>query len=309
MDWTIQSCSKNKPQQQISCYVCPYTNPISTSRLSPEPADAADASDHEGAAEAIAAGLVAGHTGGKPGFWLHTGGTGILTYTDADSGKLGELSDKEYNDWSGVRELTSLPDHAFHRNVDKVVLEAGTKHRDVLKTVIVCPPTIYGKGRGPVSGRGRQTYELTKLILTKQYIPIIGAGKARWNHIHVADLSRLFLLLVEAAVAGDVRDELWGEQGYMLIESGEHWWAELAEEIANQAGEIGYVDAKLEKRALEREAAIEQAGFEAESWGLNSRGKAERANKTLGWKPSAPSLLDSVRGMIEEEHERLHKKA
>jgi len=49
------------------------------------------------------------------------------------------------NDWSGVEELTTLPDSAFHRNVDKVVLEAGTKHGDVIKTNIVCPPTIYGK--------------------------------------------------------------------------------------------------------------------------------------------------------------------
>ena len=37
---------------------------------------AADASDHEGAAKAIAAGLIEGHSNKTPGFWLHTGGTG-----------------------------------------------------------------------------------------------------------------------------------------------------------------------------------------------------------------------------------------
>lgn len=41
-------------------------------------------------------------------------------------------------------ELTNLPDEAFHRNVDKLVIDAGTKHGDVIKTNIVCPPTIYG---------------------------------------------------------------------------------------------------------------------------------------------------------------------
>ena len=106
--------------------------------------DAADASDHEGAAKAIAEGIRSGHSKEKPGYWLHTGGTGILTWEDSENDRLGEWSDKEYNDWTGVEELTSLPDSAFHRNVDKVVLEAGNKYGDVIKTNIVCPPTIYG---------------------------------------------------------------------------------------------------------------------------------------------------------------------
>lgn len=107
--------------------------------------DAADSSDHEGAARAIAAGLVEGHSKEKPGFWLHTGGTGILTYEDSDDGRLGEHSDKEYNDLDGIDELTGLPDHAFHRNIDKIVLETTTKHNDSVKATIVCPPTIYGQ--------------------------------------------------------------------------------------------------------------------------------------------------------------------
>ena len=76
--------------------------------------DAADASDHEGAAKAIAEGILAGHTKENPGFWLHTGGTGILTYDDSKNDRLGENSDKVYNDWTHVEELTNLPDEAFH---------------------------------------------------------------------------------------------------------------------------------------------------------------------------------------------------
>lgn len=117
--------------------------------------DAADASDHEGAAKAIAEGIRSGHSKENPGFWLHTGGTGILTYQDSEADRLGEWSEKEYNDWSGVEELTNLPDSAFHRNVDKVVLEAGIKHADVVKTNIVCPPTIYGKPRYNLSPNRR----------------------------------------------------------------------------------------------------------------------------------------------------------
>jgi hypothetical protein len=47
---------------------------------------------------------------------------------------LGSWSDKQYNDWSGVEELTNLPDDAWHRNVDKLVLELAAKQGDIVKT-------------------------------------------------------------------------------------------------------------------------------------------------------------------------------
>lgn len=268
--------------------------------------DAADASDHEGAAKAIAAGLIKGHSKDKPGYWLHTGGTGIFTYDDSkDSFKgLGKWSEKQYNDLSSVDELTSLPDEAFHRNVDKLVIETGIKHGDVVKTVIVCPPTIYGKGRGPVSGRGRQVYELAKLILQKKYIPIIGEGKARWNSVHVADLSDVYVLLAEKAAKGDTSDELWGAKGYILTENGEHVWGDLARWVGQEATRLGYVS-DLQEGALGKDEALEQAGFEAVSWGLNSRGKAERARKFLGWNPSRPSIEEEVPNILKEEEERI----
>lgn len=138
----IQPCSSGKAPPQTSSYVGgPY--PARQRQLTAF-ADTADASDHAGAAKAIAAGLVAGHSKENPGFWLHTGGTGILTFEDSDKNEFGNHSDKVYDDWTGVEELLNLPDHAFHRNVDHLVLEAGTKHADVLKTALVCPPTIYG---------------------------------------------------------------------------------------------------------------------------------------------------------------------
>jgi len=107
--------------------------------------DTADASDHEGAARAIAKGLAAGHSPDKPGFWLHTSGTGILTFADSRKDRYGEPDDKVYNDLEGVAELTGLPDDAFHRNVDKLVLDAAKQYADRVKVAVVCPPTIYGE--------------------------------------------------------------------------------------------------------------------------------------------------------------------
>ncbi|TIA12461.1 NAD(P)-binding protein [Aureobasidium pullulans] len=268
--------------------------------------DAADASDHEGAAKAIAAGLTSGHSKEKPGYWLHTGGTGILCYKDSanDFKTLGKWTDEQHDDLEGVDAVVNLPDEAFHRNVDKIVLEAGNKNKDIVKTVIVCPPTIYGTGRGPVSGRGRQVYEMAKLILTEGFIPVVGQGKARWNNIHVADLSEVYKLLVDRVVHGDLSDDIWGARGYMFVENGEHLWTDLAKIMAEEAHDQQYIQSP-QLKSLSKDAALQQAGFEAVSWGLNSRAKAERARKYLEWQPKRPSLEETVPEIIRQEHDRL----
>ncbi|KAJ5781198.1 hypothetical protein N7457_006358 [Penicillium paradoxum] len=248
-----------------------------------------DLSDHVGASKAIIAGLVAGHSKENPG-WLHTGGTGILTWEDSDKNEYGNRSEHVYSDWDGVGELLNLPDRAFHRNVDQLVLEAGTKHADVLKTALVCPPTIYDKGRGPVSRRRRQVYELANVTLRPQKAPITGAGQAIWNHIHVHDLSDVYALLVDAASAARTDDGLWGPRAYCLTENGEHCWGELAQATAEEAVKPG---------------AKAYAGFESVSWGLNSRGRSQRARKILGWAPSRPSLVNELPEILRSEAQRL----
>jgi len=266
----------------------------------------ADASDNVNAANAIAKGLAAGHKASSPGFWLHTGGAGILCWeTMRDDNRLGEHSDREYNDWTAVHDLTHLPSDAFHKNVDDIVLSAGS---DTVKTAILCPPTIYGKGRGPSNSRSRQAYEMAKLVLSAEYVPIIGQGKARWNSVHVADLADVFVKLTEAAVEGNTGQDLWNENGYYLVENGEHVWSDLARLMGRRALELGLVENKdenLQETSLGKEKAIEQAGFEAVSWGFNSRGKAERAKKVLGWQAKKGKIEDHVDEILQDEKSRL----
>jgi len=159
-----------------------------------------------------------------------------------------------------------------------------------------------------VSGRSRQAYELAKLILTAKYVPIVGKGKARWNNVHVHDLSDVYALLVDAAIAGNHSSDIWGAKGYILAENGEHMWSEYAEEMGQQAHKLGYIDAP-KQQSLGKEAALKQAGFEAVSWGLNSRGKAERAKRALGWKPHRPSIQEEIPNILQSERQRLSAQA
>lgn len=315
-DWEysalIRSEEKAKPVQAKYPNVKPVIGGLDDSNIIKEAAakadiviHTADASDHEGAARAIAAGIAEGHSASKPGFWLHTSGTGILTFADQRSGRLGEPDDKVFNDWTAVEELTNLPDDAFHRDIDKIVLEASSPS---VRTAVICPPTIYGEGRGPVSGRSRQAYALAKMILTQGTTPIIGGGKAVWNQVHVHDLSDAYVLLAEAAAAGNLSDELWNARGYFLAENGEFVWGDYSRQMAKKAHELGFLKEVPKEQALSKDEALEFGGFEAVSWGLNSRGKAERLAKTLGWKPHRPSIEDEIPTILKSEKSLLEKK-
>ena len=207
-----------------------------------------------------------------------------------------------YDDLDNVSALTDLPDSAIHRNVDKVVLEAGTAYSDVLKTAIVCPPTIYGPGRGPGNKRSKQVYTLASATLKLGKAPQLGTGLTEWDNVHVHDLSDLLVLLVEAAVGNksDVANELWGGKGYFLAESGYHVWGVVAKQVAEAAYKAGYIP-RPEVETVSVDKAKDIAGLEALSWGLNSKGFAKRARKFLGWSPKGKSLEEEIPDIVDAE--------
>ncbi|KAK2627743.1 hypothetical protein QTJ16_002389 [Diplocarpon rosae] len=262
----------------------------------------ADASDNIGAATAIAKGLAAGHTKEKPGFWLHTSGTGILTWKDAETKTFGEAPHTEpYDDLERVSDLTNLPDSAYHREIDKIVLSAASES---VKTAIVCPPTIYGPGRGPGNKRSIQVYDLAKVTLEQGQAPQAGRGLTEWDNVHIHDLSDLFLRLAEAAVGKkpELDAHLWGPEGYFLAENGHHVWGEVAKQVAEYAFKQGYIKEKSAK-AMSPEEALKVAGPVAMSWGSNSKGFAKRARKYLGWQPTGRRLEDEIPYIVDGEAE------
>lgn len=124
--------------------------------------------------------------------------------------------------------------------------------------------------------------------------------------MHVHDLSNVFLLLAEAAIAGNHADGIWGENGYYLIENGEHVWGDISHAVAAEAAKQGYIpEAKVEH--VDFQTALKYGGYESASWGMNSRGTAKRAANLLGWKPVGPSLLEELPGIVKGEYERANK--
>ncbi|KAI9676195.1 MAG: hypothetical protein M1817_000940 [Caeruleum heppii] len=257
--------------------------------------------DHEGSARSIAAGL-GQHPPDSPGYWIHTSGTGILLYQDLDSSTFGEPSSKVYDDWDGVAEVTSLPMHAPHRNVDKIVLDAATEHSDTIKSAIVCPPIIYGFGRGPGNKRSHQVPELARCTLQRGEAFHVRAGKAYWNCIHVHDLSKIYLRLLEEAVKTG-GTATWGPEGYYFAENGEIVWGDVSRQVAVAAHKQGFIETE-KVVSISAEEANKQSPMGAALWGANSRSKAIRARQLLGWSPKERSLKDHISEAVAYEAKR-----
>ncbi|EAW12617.1 putative nucleoside-diphosphate-sugar epimerase [Aspergillus clavatus NRRL 1] len=254
--------------------------------------------DHVASATAIAKGA-AHHTPEHPLWIIHTSGTGILTVEDFRNNTWGIERTKEHNDWDGVDELLNLPDDSLHRNVDTIIIGAGQRAPDSVKTAIVCPPTIYGPGRGPGNQKSVQAYWLAAAVLKRKQGLLVGQGKNTWHQVHVQDLSDVFLALGEAAAAGGGQ-ATWNDKGYYLAENGSFVWGDIQRAIAQTAFDKKLIPSPdVEHLTDEQVTELNELGLYA--WGSNSRGHAIRAKKLLGWSPQKPSLVELIPDIVELE--------
>ena len=125
-----------------------------------------------------------------------------------------------YDDLNDVSSILDLIRSHESRAVDNAILKISQETPSI-KTAIVFPPIIYGKGEGPVKQRSVQIPALSKVAIERGHAVRGGRGLAAWTNIHVADLARLFVLLAEKAEKGDDSDKIWGENGIYLPGVGE----------------------------------------------------------------------------------------
>ncbi|KAI1180799.1 nucleoside-diphosphate-sugar epimerase [Nemania sp. FL0916] len=258
----------------------------------------ADSSDHVPSANAIAKGLSKGHTNEKPGYWIHLCGTGMLQWYDWDNDRYGQspLPAQKYHDIDDIDRILTIPATAYHRNVDEIVL--ASNQIGGIKTLILCPPLIYGPGRGPVNQRSIQAYNMAKFTIENGFGPIMaGGGSPEWDNVHVHDLGRFYALAVDAALDPEKKKnpEIFGPRGYFFLNNGVHKWRDLATQIAEEAKKQGFI----------AEAKTQEGEYK--NYGANSKSIAVRAKKYLGWEPHGKSLKDEVPDIVASEAKLLGK--
>ncbi|KAK3903168.1 hypothetical protein C8A05DRAFT_14855 [Staphylotrichum tortipilum] len=263
---------------------------------------------HETSVQALARGL-ARRTRPGPGFLIHTMGSGTVIYDDVILGRYGQATDKVFNDLEGLTEVLSVPDFARARGAENAARTVGTWFPTRLKTAVVSTGSAYGLGRGILKYRPTAIHELARCTLQRGRGVVVGEGKAAWRHVHVHDLSDLYLKLVEHAAAGGEETEgepaVWGARGgYFFAENGEHVWGKLERLITAEAVAQGHLTAG-EPEVIEPTAATELTPLGQFFWGCNSRVEGRRARQALSWKPHRPPLRDEIRLIVAAEAKKL----
>ncbi|ORY17674.1 hypothetical protein BCR34DRAFT_621834 [Clohesyomyces aquaticus] len=254
--------------------------------------------DHEGAANALVAGL-GKKVDGKVGYLIHTSGTGMLSHADYVRKSYGVRSEKIFDDWDGVKEVTGMADDAIHRNVDKIILSAGTEYPGKVFSAVVAPPCINGPGRGPDNQDSGQVNSMTRAILKRGKGFQVEEGNNLWTDVHVQDLSNIYLSLVEDAIKGG-KGATWGPDAYYFATKDDFVWGDVAKAIVKIAHEKKLIQTtEIDKVSTSEADKLTPHG--AYLWGMNSRSRAIRAKKLFNWQPKQKSVFEMLPDVIEKE--------
>jgi nucleoside-diphosphate-sugar epimerase len=247
----------------------PVMGTLDDSEILSRAAQAADvvvnaaSADHRGAVVALLDGLAGS---GKP--FIHTSGSSIV-----GTRARGERSDAVFDEDAPI---TPSP-----ARVARVVLnEFILSHRDKgCRPVIICPSLIYGIGHG--AGRDSvQVPLLIRLAKKRGNAAHAGPGENIWSNVHIDDLVTLYAFAIEKAPAG----------GFYFAENGESSMREACEAINRMLGFAGPPIAM----SMQQAAAEWGEGTAEDTMASNSRVRAKRARRALGWTPKARSLMEEI---------------
>jgi nucleoside-diphosphate-sugar epimerase len=187
--------------------------------------------------------------------------------------------------------------------VDEIIIGAGQQNPTSVKTAVVCPPCIYGPGRGPGKIKSFQVYLLSSAVLKRKQGFLVGKGENVWHQVHVQDLSNVYLALGEAASEGGGK-ATWNNEGYYLAENGPFVWGDIQRAVAQAAFDKKLI-ASPDVESLDGAQTTDVLPVGTYAWGTNSRGISLRARKLFGWAPQKPKLIDLIPEIVEVEAKAL----
>ncbi|KAM0193333.1 hypothetical protein ACHAPI_007645, partial [Fusarium lateritium] len=266
------------------------------------------ATGHLKSVQTIYEALASKPKGSKSPYYIQISGASALAAGEiADkSWVFGSGNDVIHNDLTGIDSIKSYIKQYPNRAVDNYIFSVSEQQSSV-KTALVVPPIIYGQGRGPGNQRSMQIPDLAKAVLERKRGIRVGAGESRWGNIHIADLSRIFLLLVEKAAEGNQDGNIWGPNGVFFTGAGELSFHDISRRVAIAANDFNLIPSEEvdEVGAEEIDRLVSRGSV---LLGTNARSGAQRAEQVLGWKPENESLEDHIPQAVIQEAEALGMK-
>jgi nucleoside-diphosphate-sugar epimerase len=203
-----------------------------------------------------------------------------LIYTTG-SGIVADSADGEYAGSVVYTEDTYFEPVPFRRlrvTMNRLVRQAAIDKG--IRSVVICPSMIYGKGRGlqPDSDQLPKIIALSKQVGAGVYF---GKGLNRYSNVHIDDLVELYLLALEKAPGGS----------FFFAESGHASFKEIAEMVSRSLGLGG-------KTVSVSVADVVRQYGDAGRYGVSSNSMVSAVNaRRLGWSPKAPSLAEYLESL------------
>lgn len=217
-------------------------------------ASTGDANAPQADAQAVAAILDALEGTSKP--FIYTSGVWVLGNTNDN------VADEETR-------LDPTPLVVWRPAIEQRVLAAAERG---VRSIVLRPAMVYGRGGGSVG-------EMVQAGRQKGTVRFVGTGENRWSLIHVEDLADLYVKALEKAPPATL---------LMVAAGASISVREIAEAAARAAG----VPGRIESWSIEQ--ARERLGAYADALVLDQQVSGTKAERLLGWKPKAPSLLEEL---------------
>ncbi|KAH8881962.1 NAD(P)-binding protein [Thozetella sp. PMI_491] len=228
----------------------------------------------------------------EPSLLIHLTGTSCISDESIQTWD-GNSNPRIWNDITDIQEITTLPEDRLQRPADKMVQEANN---DLIKTICICPPDIYGQARSVGSHTTYMIPMYVKAVIKHKEAFYLGKGENFRAVTHLDDVVDLFVLVIGKYLDGG--DELsYGKEGYYFAVADEVRWKSVAEAVNKIGQEQGWLPSGTPTVSWNKDqvAAVvpDLPRLALYIWGSNSRAESARAKK-LGWKPHGPSFWEAL---------------
>jgi len=189
---------------------------------------------------------------GKP--FVYTSGVWVIGSTE------GRIAGEAFR-------LKPLPFVEWRVEVERRVIDAAARG---VRTAVIRPAMVYGRGGGAVGGMMREVRETGR-------VRVIDGGENHWSFVHVEDLADLYARALDRSPGGEL---------YLAADGAAVRVRDVAESVARIAG------GRVESRTLEE--ARRDMGPLADGYALDQRIQSTKAGRVLGWVASRPTVLEDI---------------
>jgi nucleoside-diphosphate-sugar epimerase len=98
--------------------------------------------------------------------------------------------------------MDDVPAENQHVPQDKIIVEAGTRKENPIRTMIIFPSWIFGVGEA-IQKNPTAVRIYTDMFLKLGYAGTWGEGHSRLGNIHVKDAAEAIMVVLKAALKGE----------------------------------------------------------------------------------------------------------